>query len=117
MTGQKTGESTREALKDLRDTLSNCVVHKGWQIVVAVIFVTFWSGVRGLNWDALWGDEMLTIYDAGVWTYGPRSPVDIWHQIEEQNPWHAPGYFIIVNLWAQLTGYNVVSLRALSLFL
>ena len=85
----------------------------------AVAFLSllcFWLGARGLNWDALWGDEILSIFDAAAWVYGPGSPAEIIERISEQNPWHAPGFFIGLNLWVRIAGSSIIALRGFALF-
>jgi hypothetical protein len=37
-------------------------------------------------------------------------------KVAVENPWHAPGYFVVVYGWGQLVGWSVVALRSLSLF-
>jgi hypothetical protein len=83
--------------------------------LVPVILVTFWLGARGLNADPLWGDERLSIYDAGGGPYEPRTLTQIWEGVTARNPWHAPGYFIVLSGWGRLVGWQPPSLRAMSL--
>jgi len=88
-----------------------------WHLwVVALLSLScFWLGARGLNWDALWSDEILSIYDAAAWVYGPGSPAEIIERISEQNPWHAPGFFIGLNLWTRIAGSSIIALRGFAL--
>ncbi len=83
--------------------------------MIPVLLLTFWLGARGLNADALWGDEYHSIQDSGGPMTGPLDPAQVWNKVATENPWHAPGYFILLNGWGRLTGWTPPGLRALSL--
>ncbi len=83
--------------------------------LVPVILITFWLGARGLDADPLWGDERLSIYDAGGGPYEPRTLAQIWEGVTARNPWHAPGYFMVLSGWGRLVGWQPPALRAMSL--
>jgi uncharacterized membrane protein len=84
-------------------------------ILIILLLLMFWLGARGLNADAIWSDERTSILDAGGWPYDPRTPADVWNGVAGRNPWHAPGYFILLNGWGALVGWQPPALRALSL--
>jgi hypothetical protein len=86
-----------------------------WWWVVPVLLLTFWLGAHGLNADPIWGDESSSIRDAGGSFYGPLSPVEVWERVAGRNAWHAPGYFILLNLWGRAVGWGPAALRTLSL--
>lgn len=88
---------------------------KWW--LIPILLLAFWLGARGLDADPLWADEYHSIYDAGGSIYGPLTPGDIWQRIEGRNPWHAPGYFILLSGWGRLVGWDAAVGRALSLLL
>jgi hypothetical protein len=85
-------------------------------LLVPLLLLAFWLGARGLNADPIWFDEWWTIYNAGGAHYGPLSPAGIWNRIAAEDPWQAPGYYILLSLWAGLSGWQPPALRALSLF-
>jgi hypothetical protein len=91
------------------------LLRPSWGWLVPLLLLTFWLGARSLDADAIWLDEYFSIYDSGGGAYGPLSPMDIWQRVGERNPWHAPGYFIILNLWERAVGAEPAALRALSL--
>lgn len=43
--------------------------------------------------------------------------MQIWQGVAERNPWHAPGYFILLSGWGRIAGWSEFSLRALSLLI
>lgn len=89
-----------------------------WLWLVSLMLLTFALGARGLYAAPLWGDERNTILDTfGSWRVEPMpTPAQIWSEVAERNPWHAPGYFILLNLWGRFAGYSELTLRAFSLF-
>jgi hypothetical protein len=83
--------------------------------LVPLLLVTFWLGARGLNADPLWGDERLSILDAGGGPYEPRTLAQIWEGVTARNPWHAPGFFMVLSSWGRVVGWQPPALRAMSL--
>lgn len=86
-----------------------------WLWLVPLLLLTFWLGARGLNADIVWRDEYHSLEDAGVRYLGPMSPVGVWRNLAETNPWHAPGYFLLLNGWQRVVGGDPAALRAMSL--
>lgn len=82
-----------------------------WWLVPALLF-TFWLGAHGLDATPLWNDEWYQIRDARV----SNDLYIVADHLAIQNPWHAPGYFIMLNLWARLADWHPFTLRALALF-
>lgn len=80
-----------------------------------LLLLVMWLGARGLNADALWYDEERSVYDSGGASYGPLTPVEIWQRVATRNPWHTPGYFILLNQWGTVTGWTPFAARAFSL--
>jgi hypothetical protein len=90
-------------------------VHYG-AIIVLLLLVT-WLGARSLNADALWYDEVWSLYYAGGQEYGPISPAETVNRIIDQlqferNP---PGYYLLLNLWGSAVGWSEYAGRVLSL--
>jgi hypothetical protein len=85
-----------------------------WWWLVPLLLLSFALGAAGLNADPLWADEYHSVFDAGGSIFGPRSPQQIWEGLAARNPWHAPGYFVILAGWGALTGWQPPTLRALS---
>lgn len=89
-----------------------------WLWLIPLLLLVFWLGARELNEAPFWGDERRTIRDAfGQMYVEPLpTPMQIWTEVAQRNPWHAPGYFILLNRWGALVGWSEVGLRAPSLF-
>jgi len=83
--------------------------------MIPLLLLTFWLGARGLNADIVWRDEYHSLEDAGVGYLGPLSPVGVWRNLADTNPWHAPGYFLLLNGWQRIVGADPAALRAMSL--
>ncbi len=88
---------------------------QSWLWLVPLLLVVAALGARGLNADTIWGDEYHSISDAGGFPFEPLTPAQIWNGVASHNPWHTPGYFLILNGWGRLVGWSAPALRALSL--
>lgn len=88
---------------------------RSWLFLIPILLLAFWLGARSLDADSIWLDEYFSIFDAGVGPYGPLTPAEIWNRIGERNPWHAPGYFVLLSGWTRVVGAEPAALRALSL--
>lgn len=86
-----------------------------WLLLIPLLLLVTWLGARALNADALWYDEERSLYDSGAAGYGPLSPVEIWQRVATRNPWHTPGYFILLNQWGTVAGWTPFAGRAFSL--
>ncbi len=86
-----------------------------WLWLVPLLLIVAALAVRGLNADTIWGDEYHSISDAGGFPFEPLTPVQIWDGVADHNPWHTPGYFLVLNGWGRLVGWSAPALRALSL--
>ncbi len=84
-------------------------------LLILLLLLTFWLGARALNTQAIWYDEYWSLYDAGGAFNGPRSPVEVIDGLAERNPWQAPGFFLLLNRWGELTGWSILAARSLAL--
>ncbi|MBZ0290898.1 MAG: hypothetical protein K8I30_24950, partial [Anaerolineae bacterium] len=83
---------------------------------IVLLLLAAWLGARGLNADALWYDEVWSLYYAGGAEIGPISPLESIQRVAEQlqhekNP---PGYYVALNVWGGLVGWSEFAGRALS---
>lgn len=66
---------------------------------------------------ALWTDEMATIRQVGAPPlFAPLSPGELVTILARDNPWQAPGYFVLLSAWGTIAGWEPLTLRLLSLF-
>jgi len=84
--------------------------------MVALLLTVAWLGGRGLAADAIWHDEAWTIYVAGGGPFGPLTLAKVWARTASDDPRWAPGFFLLMNGWGRLIGWEVFGLRALSLW-
>lgn len=87
-----------------------------WWPAIVILFVSAIVSIHGLNQDALWGDEIFTVYDSGAWVYGPLTPAEIWNRVGTENQWHVPLFFVAIGYWARVVGSSALALRALSVW-
>ncbi len=88
-----------------------------WICVVPFLLLACWLGTRSLNAHPLWGDEINSIRDSRGFDQEPYSLPEIWAEVAKVNPDHAPGFFMLLNGWARLTGWQPQTLRFLPLLL
>jgi len=86
-----------------------------WWLVVPLLLLAAWLGARGLNADPIWSDEYYSIFDAGGTQPQPSTVGEIWQRVATRNPWHTPGFFIVLSGWGRLVGWDPAVLRALAL--
>lgn len=84
--------------------------------MIALLLVTAALTIPQLD-TTLWQDEYLSVYDAGGGDFGPLTPRGVWLRLADRNPWHAPGYFILLHLWGTYAvGWEPLVLRLLSVY-
>ncbi|HYO89850.1 MAG TPA: glycosyltransferase family 39 protein, partial [Candidatus Limnocylindrales bacterium] len=79
--------------------------------LVALLGFAAWVGMRGLNADSFWLDEIWSVRQAHL-----ASPLDVWNVIATQDPWQAPGYYMLLSTWGEVAGWSEFAVRSLSLF-
>ncbi|MBI5959459.1 MAG: glycosyltransferase family 39 protein [Chloroflexi bacterium] len=85
----------------------------GWAILLLLLAAAL--GSRYLTGDNLWYDEVHSLMKAGGASFPRRSPIDVWNFIAENDPFHPPGFFILLAGWGQLVGWTPFADRALAL--
>lgn len=85
-----------------------------WLLVVPLLLLVAWLGMRGLNADALWYDEWLSVYYAGGGQYGPIIPAETWARVAERSTW-PPGFQTLLGGWGALVGWEHLATRMMPL--
>ncbi len=83
--------------------------------LIPLLLLTTGLGLRGLNADMLWWDEIFTLRVVGGGLYGPLSLPDVWTN-SLTDIWNPPAYYLLLNLWGQVSGWTPFAVRSLSLF-
>ncbi len=96
--------------KNNRDILS----HWGW--AVPILLVAAALTIRQIDLYPPTLDEFYSMNNAGWLVNGPYSPIDIIQSLQKNSPNHTPGYFMLLSLWGNLTTYDVVLGRVLTIF-
>jgi hypothetical protein len=91
---------------------------KSWLWMIPVLVFVTWLGARNLTTEPIWYDEWYSLYYAGAAPqYGPIPLPTTWARVAEDNDPQPPGYYTLLNLWGNLTGWTPYATRTLSLLL
>ena len=71
---------------------------------------------KQLDNKAFFGDEMDSLYPAGINDAGPRNLAEVWEFIAEKHPNQTQGWPILLFIWGRLAGWSEPAIRSLSLF-
>jgi len=88
--------------------------------LIPLLLGMFAFGLHGANQDSMWFDEVGTLFNAGGVSYDglpleqPVSLREVWHIIREFDPIHPPGFYGLLWVWCQFTGWTAFTARALS---
>ncbi|HVU09664.1 MAG TPA: glycosyltransferase family 39 protein [Phototrophicaceae bacterium] len=82
--------------------------------VTLILLLTTLLGARGLNGQTYWYDEWYSIYDAGGIYNAQFSPAQTFLKDAQQDPFHPPGFFLLLATWGGLVGWSEPAARALS---
>lgn len=87
-----------------------------WTWALPILLLVAWFGLREIDLFSPSPDEFYSLYHAGWLVGGPRSPLDVVESLHKFSPNHAPGYFILLSVWGNLTSYDIASARILGVF-
>jgi hypothetical protein len=88
-----------------------------WLAVIPALWLTMWLGARTLNTGAIWYDEWWSMRVVGGSFYGPITPGETLTRLAADDPWNAPAYFLLLNVWGKLVGWTHFAARMLSLLI
>lgn len=86
-------------------------------IAVFLLLVGYFFAVMGVSYYVIRRDEHTTIGHIGGLDDNGMSLAETIESLQETSTQHPPLYFLIANIWGQLTSYHVFSLRFLSVLL
>ena len=83
---------------------------------VGVLLLAAWLGVRGLSFDAIWYDEWRSLVYIGKDAIyaAPDIAGTIPRVIAQSDALNPPAYYLLLSVWATLTGAHIVTARYLS---
>lgn len=87
-------------------------------LVVVIILVSYFFGIRGTNYDVLWDDESTTLGHIGALEFDSPG-MSLSETVDSLATWsaqHPPLYYVGLNIWASLFSYQVLILRLFSVF-
>jgi hypothetical protein len=82
-------------------------------LMVGVLLLSGWLGLRSVNADPIWYDEYRSFYYAG-WETETPIPLNGTIQRVAGSDVQAPAYFLMLNAWGWLTGRSIFAGRVLS---
>lgn len=82
--------------------------------IVLILLAAALLGARGLNAKTYWYDEWWSIYDAGGIYSASFPPAETFVKVAQQDPFHPPGFFVLLGVWSELVGWSEVAARSLS---
>ena len=87
-----------------------------WIWAIPVILIVAALAFRRVDYFPPSHDEFRSLTNSG-WIFNrPYSPVDVLQSLARVSPIHTPFYFILLNAWGHLVGYDVVLGRTLTIF-
>ncbi len=97
---------TAEALDDI---LSH------WLWATLILLAVFYFGIREIDKYPPSIDEFRSLYHVGVIIDGPNSPLDVLDSLAQHSPGQMPLYYLLLNIWVQITSEDIAIARILSL--
>lgn len=88
-----------------------------WWGLIPILLFAFWLGVRQIDAHPLYGDEIRTVADSRGSRSHPYTIAQIWQNTGQNNPWHAPGYFMLMSVLGPLVSWVPAVLRVFSVFI
>ena len=79
-----------------------------------ILLLAFGLGVRGLNADIIWSDELFSLAFMGAFD-PPYSPAQIIATLQVHAPDHVPLYYFFGSIWGQITDWHQLAMRFISL--
>jgi hypothetical protein len=82
-----------------------------------LLLLAYALGMSRINELPYLGDELYTIDDAGGFHHGPRQLWEIPAYVADKTRAHVPFYYMLLNQWTAVTGWQPLAARMMSLML
>ncbi len=93
----------------------NLPIHPSLALIC--VFFLFAVGVANLKSDPIENDEFRTLnHIEPVWSTEIRTIPETIQSVATLSPQHGPFYFVVLNAWHKLAGFDLFSLRLLSIY-
>ncbi len=87
-----------------------------WIWALPVLLVVAYLSISQIDLYPPTVDEFYSMYNSGWITNSPYSPIEVLQSLELNSPNHTPLYFLLLNVWGNLVGYDIVLGRAPTIF-
>ena len=87
-----------------------------WIWAVPIILAVAVLALRQIDWYPATYDEYFSMTNSGWVINQPYSPIDVLKSLAQHSPNHTPLYFLLLNLWGNLVGYELALGRVLTIF-
>ena len=90
------------------------LIHWLWALPILLIVAAL--AIRQIDLYPPTVDEFHSMNNSGWLVNRPYSPIDVMQSLQQYSPNHAPGYFILLSIWGNLTAYDLALARILTIF-
>ena len=87
-----------------------------WIWALPVLLVVAYLSISQIDLYPPTVDEFYSMYNSGWIINSPYSPIEVLQSLELNSPNHTPLYFLLLNVWGNLVGYDIVLGRAPTIF-
>lgn len=87
-----------------------------WVLAMAVILVVAFLCIRQIDLYMVANDVPSSLQGAGWVADRPYSPIDVINSVYTHTPYQGPLYFILLNQWGYLVGYEIALARMLTVY-
>lgn len=86
-------------------------------LLIPLLVITAWTGIRGLTFDAIWYDEWRTLFYVGEASANPTLLNTFERVITESDALNPPAYYALLFVWTRFAGTDPAAGRYLSVLL
>ncbi len=86
-----------------------------WAWVLPILLIVAALGLQQIDLYPPGPDEFYSMYNAGWLVGGPFTPLEVIKSLYQNSPNHMPGYFLLLNLWGNVTSNELETGRILTI--